>query len=1758
MKSVMRVLLLLIINLLLFIRPGEVIAKIFDRCELARVLHYQHYISVEHVAVWVCIAQHQSGFNTSALLHHADGGYHGMYQISDVFWCSPWAAGNECNIDCARLRDEHLYDDFVCMSKIYNEHQKISGDGYNAWTVYKQYCNYGKSEQYVSDCFGSNDLVPQSNMIGNYEAYQSVNYYARTEAYSNAVVRTEIGYKKKTGKVYERCELARELLYRHQMAMDEIANWVCIAYHESNFNTSAVGRKNTDGSGDHGLFQISDIYWCSPPGKGRACGLSCAQLEDDDISDDVACMKKIYDEHTRISGDGFTAWSVYQPYCLGQSSPFTEGCFTESDQNEIYKNYVATSAVTQSYYTETKTYKKIKPTGKRYDRCELARELKFVHNFPDDQIATWVCIVQHESNFNVSAIGRLNADGSGDHGLFQISDIYWCSPPGKGWACGLTCSELEDNDISDDVACVKQIYEEHTKISGDGFNAWTVYPRYCKERSYKYIDGCFEEGVLNTYKPTTYNPVTKPFTKPAKPGKVYERCELARELKYVHNVPDDQIALWVCLAQHESSYNTSAVGIGTHGLFQISDEYWCSPPGKGVACRLTCAELEDGDISNDLECVRKIHEEHTRISGNGFNAWAVYSRYCKERAYKYVDNCFETGVLNTYKPPSSTTYFSKPAKPAKVYERCELARELKYVYNIPDVQIATWVCIAQHGSSYNTSAAGIGTHGLFQVSDEYWCSPPGKGWACGLTCAELKDGDISNDLECVRNIYDEHTRLSGDGFNAWTVYPRYCKDRVYTYLDGCFENDIYSTYKPTSNYFTRPIIKVKKPGKIYDRCELARELKYVYKFPDEQIPTWVCIVEHESSYNTSAVGRLNVDGSGDHGLFQLSDIYWCSESGTGNACGLTCAALEDDNIADDVECVRRIHEEHTRLSGDGFNAWTVYPRYCKDRSQKYADGCFADGELQTYVPTTYAPVTKPISKISKPGKIYDRCELAYELKYVHNFPDDQIATWVCIVQHESNFNTSVVGRHNGDGSGDHGLFQISDIYWCSPPNKGWACGLTCSELEDGDITDDVECVRKIYEEHRKISGDGFNAWTVYPRYCDNGRAVPYIDGCFDANTINTYSTSSYFISTNAVSTQTKTTKIYDRCELARELKYVHNLPDDQLAVWVCIAQHESNFNTSAVGRLNRDGSGDHGLFQISDIYWCSPPGKGYACGLTCAQLEDNDIRDDMECARKIYEEHNRISGDGFNAWTVYALYCKGQADQYIADCFTGSTYQTQQQSYFTSSYQNQQVTSTSAVQQSYPVNTFYGGTDNNIISTTPSTFASTQYSSFNQYNTKTTSTLAKTTLQNNAFFNGFFPSITQKPITKAPLTTHTNQYFTVPQTYQPISKYTTKPGFYNYYTQQASTKNIVTKKPDDMLAPTTPKPITIKKSTTSSPKTKSTSIKTTTKPFVLPSTTPKSTLSTTTRKSTTKFTFPPFTTRSTTPNPFLTHHFFTIPTKKPISITTAKMARTSSTTKTTTPRTTSTTKTTTIKPRTTTRSSIFDRFPTISLKPTTNPFKYFTTPRPTVKSTSTPFRFPFPVTNKKPTTKSIFNTFTTQKPTTKSPRTTRITTTSPRTTTRFDFDAFFSRKPSSTTPSPRTIRATVPLVTPARITPWSTTQTTTPRSTSSRSTPRPFTSTLRSPFEITTGKSSSQRITSPTRPPAPYTTSKPITTTTKSKTTSSITLSRSTFSNNNNNLNINKKPKIETTTAAAAAATPSLKTTKASPFDLWFDRLKHL
>ncbi|KAF4010366.1 hypothetical protein G4228_001426 [Cervus hanglu yarkandensis] len=115
------------------------------------------------------------------------------------------------------------------------------------------------------------------------------------------------------GKKFQRCELARTLKklglagYRGV----SLANWMCLARWESNYNTGATNYNRGDKSTDYGIFQINSRWWCNDgktPKAVNACRIPCSALLKDDITQAVACAKRVVRDP-----QGIRAWYVFFP-----------------------------------------------------------------------------------------------------------------------------------------------------------------------------------------------------------------------------------------------------------------------------------------------------------------------------------------------------------------------------------------------------------------------------------------------------------------------------------------------------------------------------------------------------------------------------------------------------------------------------------------------------------------------------------------------------------------------------------------------------------------------------------------------------------------------------------------------------------------------------------------------------------------------------------------------------------------------------------------------------------------------------------------------------------------------------------------------------------------------------------------------------------------------------------------------------------------------------------------------------------------------------------------------------------------------------------------------------------------------------------------------------------------------------------------------------------------------------------------------------
>lgn len=119
-------------------------------------------------------------------------------------------------------------------------------------------------------------------------------------------------------------------------------------------------------------------------------------------------------------------------------------------------------------------------------------------------------------------------------------------------------------------------------------------------------------------------------------------------------------------------------------------------------------------------------------------------------------------------------------------------------------------------------------------------------------------------------------------------------------------------------------------------------------------------------------------------------------------------------------------------------------------------------------------------------RIYQKCELAHELRGygLGGYRGYPLEDWVCLVENESSYKTYIVNPNWRSGrivSKDYGLFQINSKWWCDDGetlNSHNGCGISCSDLLDDDITDDVACAIRVVHDPQ-----GMNAWYGWKRRC---------------------------------------------------------------------------------------------------------------------------------------------------------------------------------------------------------------------------------------------------------------------------------------------------------------------------------------------------------------------------------------------------------------------------------------------------------------------------------------------------------------------------------------------------------------------------------------------------------------------------------------------------------------------------------------------------
>ncbi|ESO99527.1 hypothetical protein LOTGIDRAFT_231116 [Lottia gigantea] len=123
---------------------------------------------------------------------------------------------------------------------------------------------------------------------------------------------------------------------------------------------------------------------------------------------------------------------------------------------------------------------------------------------------------------------------------------------------------------------------------------------------------------------------------------------------------------------------------------------------------------------------------------------------------------------------------------------------------------------------------------------------------------------------------------------------------------------------------------------------------------------------------------------------------------------------------------------------------------------------------------------------------------------------------------------------------------------------------------------------------------------------------------------------------------------FTKCSLASTLVSAGVARGD-VHKWVCMANAESGLRTTA-HNVNRDGSADHGIFQIND-YWNCDPRNGRktknGCKHPCTDFENSSLSDDVRCMKTLLGwQHHDMAKVSYG----YAARCKGVTASYLSGC----------------------------------------------------------------------------------------------------------------------------------------------------------------------------------------------------------------------------------------------------------------------------------------------------------------------------------------------------------------------------------------------------------------------------------------------------------------------------------------------------------------------------
>ncbi|KAM3599627.1 uncharacterized protein V6R79_008796 [Siganus canaliculatus] len=139
-------------SLVLLLLVAVASAKVYDRCEWARVLKSYGMDGYRGISLadWVCLSKWESHYNTNAINHNTDGSTdYGIFQINSRWWCTDGKghSSNACNIQCSELLTNNVGVAINCAKRVVRD-----PNGIRAWVAWRDHCQGHDLREYLAGC----------------------------------------------------------------------------------------------------------------------------------------------------------------------------------------------------------------------------------------------------------------------------------------------------------------------------------------------------------------------------------------------------------------------------------------------------------------------------------------------------------------------------------------------------------------------------------------------------------------------------------------------------------------------------------------------------------------------------------------------------------------------------------------------------------------------------------------------------------------------------------------------------------------------------------------------------------------------------------------------------------------------------------------------------------------------------------------------------------------------------------------------------------------------------------------------------------------------------------------------------------------------------------------------------------------------------------------------------------------------------------------------------------------------------------------------------------------------------------------------------------------------------------------------------------------------------------------------------------------------------------------------------------------------